>query len=185
MLDCLKKTKWLSLFTRTYTDKKGKLRYWDFCSRKNNPDEKTDRADAVVVVPFLPDGRMVLIRQFRPAINGYVIENVAGLHDQESVMDTAQKELKEETGLKMTKKAVVCLNKIYNSVGITDESCTYVFCQAEGEPTTEFLEDSEDIEILVVDKKQASKLLAEEEVSAKCWLIILAYTNGFDWLAVR
>ena len=180
MLDCLKKTKWLNLFTRTYKDKKGTLRYWDFCSRKENPDEKSFKADAIVVVPFLDDGRMVLIKQFRPAINDYIIEHVAGLHDQYSIFATAKKELKEETGLDMI-KSMTHLDKIYNSPGITDESCSYVFCLAQGEITTKFCEDSEDIEVIVVDRQQAKDLLSEEKVSAKCWLILQAYADGHDW----
>lgn len=191
MLDCLKKTKWMGLFTRTYTDKKGKLRYWDFCSRKDNPDEETDRADAVCVVPFLEDGRIVVIKQFRPALNDYVIETVAGLHDQEDILATAEKELLEEVGLTVRKRNVND-NILYNSVGITDESCSYVFCTAEGEPNTYSNEDSEDIEVLVLDRFQAELLcmgdLCEGEnttkISAKCWLILLAYANGFDWMSV-
>ena len=184
MLDCLKKTKWLSLFTRTYTDKKGKLRYWDFCSRKKDPDAKTDRVDAVAVVPFLEDGRMVIIRQFRPAINTYVLETVAGLHDQEDILATAEKELLEEAGLTIW-AANVNDNILYNSVGITDESCSYVFCRAEGKPNTDSNEDSEDIEVLVIDRHQAKMICMGKtttKVSAKCWLILLAYANGFNWM---
>ena len=175
-------TSWLKLFTRSYKDKRGVLRFWDFCSRKKNPDDKSDRADAIVVVPFLEDGRMVLIKQFRATIDGYIIEHVAGLHDQPDVLATAMKELREETGL-LCNEAVVFNDKMYNSVGITDESCSYVFCKATGEPSTEFCEDSEDIEVLIVDREQARELLKSEEVfSAKVWLIVLAYVNGFNWM---
>ena len=178
-------TNWLNLFTRSYLDKKGKMRFWDFCSRKKNPDEETSRADAVVVVPFLEDGRMVLIRQFRPAINSYVIENVAGLIDPSDpdVVDAAMREMLEEVGLKVS-ALNVHYNVLYNSVGITDESVSYVFCQARGEVSTAGNEDSEDIEVLVIDRNQAKMICRGEtttKISAKCWLVLQAYANGFDW----
>ena len=177
-------TKWLKLFSRTYKDKNDNDRVWDFCSRKDNPDEVTDRADAVCVVPFLEDGRMVIIKQGRGTLNQYFIESVAGLHDQPTVLKTAIKELKEETGLECY-EPIVFEDKLYNSIGITDESCSYVFCKAKGEPSTEFCEASEDIEVIIVDRKQARQLMREETFSAKIWLILLAYSNGFDWLSVE
>ena len=177
-------TKWLKFFTRTYKDKNGVERKWDFCSRKDNPDDDSPRADAVCVVPFLEDGRMVIIKQGRGTLNGYLIENVAGIHDQPTVLETAVKELKEETGLECY-DPIVFEDKLYNSIGITDESCSYVFCKAKGEPSTEFLEESEDIEVIIVDREQARQLMDEEIFSAKIWLILLAYSNGFDWLSVK
>lgn len=177
-------TKWLKLFTRIYKDKNGKTREWNFCSRRENPDEQTDRADAVCVVPFLEDGRMVIIKQGRGTIDGYTIESIAGLHDQPTVLRTAIKELKEESGLECT-EAIVFNNQLYNSIGITDETCCYVFCKAEGEPSTEFCEDSEDIEVIIVDREQARELMNKEVFSAKIWLILLAYSNGFDWMSVK
>ena len=184
MLQCLKKNKWLSLFHRTYKDKNGNTRNWIFSSRKDNPDEETARADAVVVVPFLEDGRMVLIRQHRGTIDGYCMENVAGLHDQPYVLTTAKKELREETGLECY-DPIVFEDKLYNSIGMTDETCSYVFCKAKGEPTTKFCEDGEDIEVLIVDREQARMLMKAENFSAKLWLILLAYVNGFDWMSVE
>ena len=98
---------------------------------------------------------------------------------------TASKELKEEVGLTMGSQ-VLCIDKLYNSPGITDESCSYVFCDTRGEITTKYNEASEDIEILVVNKEQAKELLNKEKFSAKCWLIVQAYAsgliNGYDWI---
>jgi ADP-ribose pyrophosphatase len=178
-------TQWLKLFTRTYKDKNGKTRKWNFSSRRDNPDEKTDRADAVCVVPFLPDGRIVIIKQFRPTLEKYFIETVAGLHDQPTVLATAAKELHEETGLDF-QTGRVFEDKLYNSIGISDESCSYTFCNASGEMTTKFNEDAEDIEILALNREEALHLLKlDANFSAKCWLILQAYANGFDWRTIR
>ena len=53
----------------------------------------------VAIVPFTADGMVILIRQFRPPVNGYVIELPAGLCDPgEKLEDAARRELVEETG---------------------------------------------------------------------------------------
>lgn len=54
---------------------------------------------SVVVLPVLPDGRIVLIRQYRHATRSYLWELVAGRIDSgEGVRQAAARELIEETG---------------------------------------------------------------------------------------
>ena len=54
---------------------------------------------SVVVLPVLPDGRILLIRQYRYATRQYLWELVAGRIDSgESVRQAAARELMEETG---------------------------------------------------------------------------------------
>ena len=55
---------------------------------------------AVAIVPLLPDGRVVLIRQYRHATGEVLLELPAGTRDQpgEAPVDTAARELVEETG---------------------------------------------------------------------------------------
>src|SRR6266478_5862859 len=59
---------------------------------------------SVVVLPVLPDGRIVLIRQFRYAAKQYLWELVAGRIDAgESPRKAAARELIEETGYRARK----------------------------------------------------------------------------------
>jgi ADP-ribose pyrophosphatase len=54
---------------------------------------------AVLVVPVLDDGRLVVVRQFRYANNAVFVEFPAGKLDTgESALDTARRELHEEAG---------------------------------------------------------------------------------------
>jgi ADP-ribose pyrophosphatase len=54
---------------------------------------------SVVVLPVLPDGRIVLIRQYRHSVQQYLWELVAGRRDgDESFVSGARRELQEETG---------------------------------------------------------------------------------------
>ena len=54
---------------------------------------------SVVVLPVLPGGRIVLIRQYRHSVEQYLWELVAGRRDgEESFEEGARRELREETG---------------------------------------------------------------------------------------
>jgi ADP-ribose pyrophosphatase len=59
---------------------------------------------SVIVLPLLPDGRVLLIRQYRHATRQYLWELVAGRIDSgESVRQAAARELIEETGYRAKK----------------------------------------------------------------------------------
>jgi len=54
---------------------------------------------SVVVLPVFPDGRILMIRQYRHATGQYLWELVAGRKDEgESFVEGAHRELQEETG---------------------------------------------------------------------------------------
>jgi ADP-ribose pyrophosphatase len=80
---------------------------------------------ASAVVPFLdpldsPDPRIVLIRQYRYAANGYVYEIPAGRLDAgEEPEACAARELKEETGYSAAN--LIALTTFYTTPGFTDE----------------------------------------------------------------
>jgi ADP-ribose pyrophosphatase len=62
---------------------------------------------SVVVLPVLPDGRIVMVRQYRHACRQYLWELVAGrLERGENPKQGARRELIEETGYRATKFSV-------------------------------------------------------------------------------
>lgn len=62
--------------------------------------EIVERADSVAIVPVDQEGRIVLVRQFREAARRALLELPAGTVDEgEEPIDTAKRELREETGL--------------------------------------------------------------------------------------
>ncbi|MEX6430255.1 MULTISPECIES: NUDIX hydrolase [Ferrimicrobium] len=76
---------------------------------------------AVVVVPVLDDNRVVVVRQFRPSIEDYLLELPAGKRDVpgEAPIVTAERELQEECGLRASH--LVAIGSFFNSPGFTDE----------------------------------------------------------------
>ena len=82
---------------------------------------------AVVVVPVDVDREHVwLVRQYRVAIDGHLLEAVAGKRDVpgEDPADTARRELEEEIGRRAGR--IVPLAEFYNTPGFCDEY-TYLF----------------------------------------------------------
>ena len=70
----------------------GKIENWDFVCHK--------RGGGACVVPVLPDGRILMIHQYRPAQDRETTELPAGAFDAEDpdFAITASRELEEETG---------------------------------------------------------------------------------------
>jgi ADP-ribose pyrophosphatase len=75
---------------------------------------------AVVVVPVLDDGRLVLIRNHRAAVNQWLIELPAGtLEPGEDPVRCGARELVEETGYEAGE--VKLLGQFFTSPGLSDE----------------------------------------------------------------
>lgn len=77
---------------------------------------------AVAVVPLHDDATVTLVRQFRAALDGDLLELPAGLRDVEGEPDelTAERELIEEAGLSADRFEL--LVTFHNSPGFCDES---------------------------------------------------------------
>ncbi len=175
--------KYLNLFSVSYEDKKKTEKEWILASRSPNVDlnpEEPITPDAVVVVPFhIKQNKLVIIKEFRVALADYQYGFPAGLLDPGETIDVAGKrELYEETGLNLI-KVIKKSPAIYSSSGMTDESVSMLFAECDGEPTNEYNEDSEDIEVLMVSQQDAIKLLGKnhEKFDVKSWLILNTYAE--------
>lgn len=127
---------------------------------------------AVVVLPLLHDGRICLIRNFRIALEQELLELPAGtLEPGEPPIETARRELTEETGYRCRELTPLC--QFYMSPGILDERM-YAFvatglvegppARESGEQITNHLVDASEIDELlkhgkIVDSKSISTLL--------------------------
>ena len=75
---------------------------------------------AVVILPIMDDGTVLLERQFRYPLNRIFIEFPAGKIDpHEDPLDCAKRELREETGYTARKWQFVCT--IHNAIAYADE----------------------------------------------------------------
>jgi ADP-ribose pyrophosphatase len=165
-------TKFISLYDAEYINKSGDLKHWIIASRKNKEALEAQyfegnkvRIDAVVIVALhKPLGKLVLVKQFRVPANDFVYEFPAGLIDgDETVFSAAERELMEETGLRLISIASSTKTiPMYLSAGLTDECISLVYCLCEGEPSTKLLEENEELEVLLVSQEDAKELLNKQ-----------------------
>jgi ADP-ribose pyrophosphatase len=98
---------------------------------------------AVSVVPLLDDGTVVLVRQYRAAIDRDLLEIPAGKRDVvgEAPELTAHRELAEEIGMQAGR--LERLAEFYNSPGFCDEH-SFVFLARDLEPCDNSLQGVEE-----------------------------------------
>jgi len=88
----LSEGRFLRFILASYLDSSGVTRVWEYFERINCNG-------IVAIVPVTDNREVLLIRQFRPPMNGYVIEFPAGLNDKGNTLEeAARRELLEETG---------------------------------------------------------------------------------------
>jgi len=121
---------------------------------------------AVAVVPVIDD-HVVLVRQYRAALDAVMLEIPAGLRDVEgeALAETAQRELIEETG--MQAGSLVHLADVHNSIGFCDERIT-IFIGRDLEPRERPPTDSPEeqhMEILQVPVHELPGMIASGEIT--------------------
>lgn len=118
---------------------------------------------ASMIVPLLPDGQVILERQYRYPLHRAFIEFPAGKIDPgEAPLATAQRELLEETGY--TASNWTELTTIHNAIGYANERI--VLFLAEGlERGLQQLDEHEFVEVFTAPLKDLMRWIAQGEVS--------------------
>lgn len=118
---------------------------------------------AVGILPQLPDGRFVLVRQYRKAVEAEVIEVCAGLLDPgESPEIAARRELLEETGCRA--RRLVHLGSLWSSPGYTDEAVDVYYAECEPERSAADLDDDERVHAFTVTAEEIEALIRRNEI---------------------
>jgi len=153
--------KFLEFKVIDWTDKNGNKAEWESIGRKGD-------TEAVSIVPILvPSMKYVIIKIFRPTVDGYVITFPAGLVDKgESYEASAVRELKEETGY--VGSVIKTTPPNLSSAGMTDELVTVSVVHIdeslpENQNPIQNLESDEDIEVWLV-REGDIKLFIDDEI---------------------
>ena len=181
--DKLTNLKWLNMFNVDYIDQDGRHRSWQIASRSKSPKcitRQFNMPDAVVIVPFhTAENKLVIIKEYRVPLADYEYGFPAGLIDPgETVEQTAQRELQEETGLILTRFLKISA-PLYSSTGMTDESVAMVYVECNGQPSTAGNKGSELIEVQFVTRAQASQMCENPALKfdVKAWLVLVRFAE--------
>ena len=139
-------TGWINKYHLHYTLPDGRPYTYEGASRKG--PERYEAAlealgstgapdpDAVCIVPLLPDGSVLLEREFRYPLNSWCVSLPAGLIDAgESLEEAVARELSEETGYRLRDDIAPAVRPLpqpgFSSTGLTEENVQVVFAQVE------------------------------------------------------
>ena len=121
--------------------------------------------------------RVVLIRQYRYPLGGFVYEFPAGLVEEgEDMLEAAIREMYEETGLTFVPRDAGSYSRpFFTTIGMTDESCGTVYGYCSGEPTNTHQEASEEIQVVIADREECKRILKEENVAIMCAYMLMHF----------
>ena len=124
--------------------------------------------------------RVVLIRQYRFPLGGYVYEFPAGLVEPgEDMLTAGIREMYEETGLDFKPvEAGAYSRPFFTTVGMTDESCGTVYGYCSGDPSNANQEGSEDIQVILADRNECRRILKEENVAIMCAYMLMHFISS-------
>jgi ADP-ribose pyrophosphatase len=143
---------------------------------------------AAAVLPFLEDPagrdpRILLIRQFRHAADGFIWEIPAGRLDPgETPEECARRELAEETGMRAGR--LERLTTFYTTPGFTDERI-HLFLAAGLEEGTHRREADEFMELCPTRWSVALEMVRQGEIVDGKTLIALLFTREFRAIGQR
>lgn len=127
---------------------------------------------AVVIVPVLPDGRIVLVRVYRHTLERLCLECCAGtLEAGEDPAACAGRELIEETGYRAAR--VEPLGAYYTSPGLSDELMR-AFVATGLTHVGQHLEEDEFIDVVTMTREEALAAVMQGELTdAKSMVALL------------
>ena len=158
----------LDIYKDTMQFANGTTEEWDFVSH---------RKGAAAVLPVLPDGRVILVRQYRNALERETLELPAGCRDSldEDTKLTAARELEEETGYHSDQ--ISFLLSLRTTVAVCDEFVD-VYLAENLVPGEQHLDDSESIDVEIYSLDEVCEMIyAGKMQDSKTVAAILAYSN--------
>ena len=124
--------------------------------------EIVEHGGVVAIVPFVNESEVILIKQYRHAIEEDILEIPAGLLEQsEDIYSCAARELTEETGFKAAK--LEKLTEYYPAPEFSNQM-TYIFKATSLKEVGAKLDEDEFLEVVTIDLDEAIKLIWEGRI---------------------
>lgn len=149
----------------------GKVEKWDYVEH---------RKGAAAVVPVLPDGRILMVRQYRNALDRYTLEIPAGKLDdpKEEGIVCASRELEEETGYRS--ENLEWMITLRTTVAFCNERIE-IFAAHDLIPSRQHLDEDEYIDVQAYTIEELKdKIFAGEIEDSKTVAALLAYDTKYN-----
>lgn len=170
---------WLTLIQETFQMKDNAVITWESVKKKGS------ELCAVVLAKCSPSNRFIIIRQFRPSINNYILSLPAGILNTNNIQEESLRELKEETGY--IGKVISVSPSLRLNAAIMTSSAYLVRVEvdewlSENQNPFQELEPEEDIDVLLIPKTEMSAFLQDQaqkgiEISAVLWYLFAVNTD--------
>ncbi len=150
---------------KDYVEINGHRETWDFFHH----------GGGAAVIPVTNDGKIIMVKQYRNALDRYTIEIPGGVLDgaDEPGENCVRRELEEETGFRSGK--IEKLINLRSLAAFTDEK-TQVFVATDLVPTQQHLDVGEDIELVEYSVEELKEMIFSGEIEdAKTVAAIMAY----------
>ena len=173
--------KFITRYDVDYITAEGNPKTYEMISRNGNiqtlDDLQNKTPNAVVMILTDESGERILVnREYRMAMAQWIYNFPAGLIDPgESPEESARRELREETGLRIVRIDDV-LDNSYSAVGFSNERNVCVFGVAEGE-FHKSTSDAEEITPGWYTKEEIKQLLRTEPFAARTQAYCYAWAN--------
>ncbi len=137
--------------------------------------------DYVTVLAMTPEQQILLVRQYRPAIERFSLELPAGMVDPgEDPKETAVRELLEETGYPTTSierlgQSATCASRISNAM--------HSFFIRTGDRTTDFVKEP-GVEVIPVSQSELRSLVLSGEFGEQTHLGVLTQASARGLLSL-
>ena len=132
---------------------------------------------AAAVIPVMEDGRILMVRQYRNAIDAYTLEIPAGGRNSvdEPTHECAYRELEEETGYRADKEDVTFFFTLYTTVAFCNEKID-IYLAKNLKRTAQHLDDDEYINVEAYTVEELKEMIfAGKIVDAKTIAGIMGY----------
>jgi len=132
---------------------------------------------AVLIIPILDNGNLLLERQFRYPLNRVFVELPAGKIDQgEDILLTGQRELLEETGY--TAQEWIYLGHQHPCIGYSDE-VIYMFLAKGLEAGDAHCDEDEALELFEASMEDCLQMVATQEITDAKTILALMYVEKY------
>ena len=139
--------------------------------------ERVEHPGAVGIVPLLDESTLLMVRQYRHAVRGDLLEIPAGkLERAEEPVECARRELLEEVGYKA--EHMIKLAEFYNSPGYSDERF-FLYLGKDLSPEEGESEPYEFLEVVKIDLNEALSMISHGSIRDAKSIIGITLTGLF------